>query len=128
MTSEKKINDTEGSLKGQESEPYGQNCSLCQQYRTFGIKNKFKCCKRCRSVKVKVKNIKPMIPEIKNMLNKHKHLKQSDVRYHKEEKVVTDVQIEGIYTIYIYHLINSILVFQKRLEILLTLETIFYFV
>ena len=69
-----------------------------------------------------------MIPEIKNMLNKHKHLKQSDVRYHKEEKVVTDVQIEGIYTFYVYHLINSILVFQKRLEILLTLETIFYFV
>ena len=108
MASEKKINDTEGSLNGQESEPHGQNCSLCQQYRTFGIKNKFKCCKRCRSVKVKVKNIKPMIPEIKNMLNKHKHLKQSDVRYHKEEKVVTDVQIEGIYTIYISsHLLHT---------------------
>ena len=99
MASEKDRNDTEWSLKEQRSEPYGQNCSLCQQYRTFGIKNEFKCCKRCRSVKVKVKNIKPMIPEIKNMLNKHKHLKKSDVRYHKEEKVVTDVQIEGIYTL-----------------------------
>ena len=99
MASKKKRKETLGFIKGQKSEPCGQNCSLCQQYRTYGIKNTFKCCKRCRSVKVKVKNIKPIIPEIKSMLNKHKRLKKSDVGYHKEEKVVTDVQIEGIHTI-----------------------------
>ena len=72
-------------------------CSLCQEHSKYGIKNKFGCCRRCRTVKVKVKNIKPMIPEIKSMLNAYKRLKKSDVRYHKEEKVVTDVQIEGTY-------------------------------
>ena len=92
-----KRKELSGKSKYQKAQSLGQNCKLCKEYRKLGINNTFRCCKRCRTVEVKLKNIKPMIAEIKSMLNKHKRLKKSDVRYQKEEKVVTDVQVEGMY-------------------------------
>ena len=108
MGFKKKRKDRGEHSKNLKSELICDICNLCQEYRKFGIKNKFGCCKRCRTVKVKVKNIRPMIPEIKSMLNAYKRLKKSDVRYHKEEKVVTDVQIEGTHTL--YYTVNILLI------------------
>lgn len=71
-----------------------QPCRLCSEMTTNCVGH-YGCCETCRLVQVRLKDIKPVVGEIRRMLASQRHKNESQKHATEDKTFVKELQVEG---------------------------------